>query len=95
MDELNTSHMRFNLAVYDQVTGYVRSTAGHLTTTRANVPDEENDWNQWATRLEIDVQGRLSENLTLYTKLRGYAENPQDDFLRHYDYFGKASSKRG
>ena len=59
-------------------------------TTRANVTPEENDWNQWATRLEIDVQGRLSENLKLYMKLRGYAENPQDDYLRSYDYFGGA-----
>ncbi len=64
-------------------------------TTRANVQAEENDWNQWATRLEIDVQGRLSENVTLYTKFRGYAENPQDDFLRHYDYFGNASIANG
>ena len=64
-------------------------------TTRANVQAEENDWNQWATRVEIDVQGRLSENVTLYTKLRGYAENPQDDFLRHYDYFGNASIANG
>ena len=64
-------------------------------TTRANIKAEENDWNQWATRLEIDVQGRLTENITLYSKLRGYAENPQDDFLRHYDYFGKASIANG
>ncbi len=64
-------------------------------TTRANVTAQENDWNQFATRLEIDVQGRLSENVTLYTKLRGYAENPQDDFLRSYDYFGKASIANG
>ncbi len=64
-------------------------------TTRANVKAEENDWNQFATRLEIDVQGRLSENVTLYTKFRGYAENPQDDFLRHYDYFGKAATANG
>ena len=45
--------------------------------------------------VEIDVQGRLSENVTLYTKFRGYAENPQDDFLRHYDYFGNASIANG
>ena len=45
---------------------------------------------QWATRLEIDAQGRLTENLSFYMKLRGYAENPQHDFLRSYDYFGKA-----
>jgi len=64
-------------------------------TTRANIKAEENDWNQWATRLEIDVQGRLTENITLYSKLRGYAENPQDDFLRHYDYFGKSSIANG
>ena len=45
--------------------------------------------------MEIDVQGRLSENVTLYTKVRGYAANPQDDFLRHYDYFGNASIANG
>ena len=54
------------------------------------LPAEEPDWTQWATRLEIDAQGRLTENLSFYMKLRGYAENPQHDFLRSYDYFGSA-----
>ncbi|MFL2946530.1 MAG: DUF1302 family protein [Parvibaculales bacterium] len=86
----NTSHMR-NL---DVLPAPYAGLPEH-NTTRANVKAEENDWNQWATRLEIDVQGRLSENLSMYMKMRGYAENPQDDFLRHYDNFGKASLANG
>ena len=59
-------------------------------TDRSYIQAEEPDWTQWATRLEIDVQGRLTENLSMYMKVRGYAENPQHDFLRSYDNFGAA-----
>ena len=69
--------------------------AACVGTDRSNVTPQEPDWTQWATRLELDVQGRLTENVSLYMKLRGYAENPQHDFLRSYDYFGKASIANG
>ena len=82
-----TSHIR-NL---DRIDAFAAALAGvEHTTTRANITAEEPDWTQWATRMEIDVQGRLTENVSMYMKLRGYAENPQHDFLRSYDYFGKA-----
>ena len=88
-----TTNYLANLAPLDPGDGSLSGlcAAGHCVgTTRANVTAEEPDWTQWATRLEIDAQGRLTENLSFYMKLRGYAENPQHDFLRSYDYFGKA-----
>ena len=78
-----TSHIR-NL---DRIDAFAAALAGvEHTTTRANITAEEPDWTQWATRMEIDVQGRLTENVSMYMKLRGYAENPQHDFLRSYDW---------
>ena len=94
----NTSRMRFMDKINDAgiTNAYVALTQGfENNTSRAHIQAEENDWNQWATRLEIDIQGRLSENVSLYTKLRGYAENPQDDFLRSYDYFGNSHAVNG
>ena len=80
-----TSHIR-NL---DRIDALGAALAGvEHTTTRANVPSEEPDWTQWASRVEIDVQARFTENLSGYMKIRGYQENPQHDFLRSYDNFG-------
>lgn len=57
-------------------------------TDRSNITAQEPDWTQWATRLEIDVQARFTDNLSGYMKLRGYQDNVQHDFLRSYDLFG-------
>ena len=79
----NTSHMR-NLDVLGApYTGFPEH-----NTDRSNITAQEPDWTQWATRLEIDVQARFTDNLSGYMKLRGYQENPQHDFLRSYDNFG-------
>jgi hypothetical protein len=90
--KMSTSHLG-NLAPLDPGDGSLNGLCalGHCVgTDRSNITAQEPDWTQWATRMEIDVQGRLTENLSMYMKLRGYAENPQHDFLRSYDYFGKA-----
>ena len=89
---LTTSYLANLAPLDDGVNGLAGLCAAGacVGTTRANVTAEEPDWTQWATRLEIDAQGRLTENLSFYMKLRGYAENPQHDFLKSYDYFGKA-----
>ena len=95
--KLTTSHLG-NLAPLDPGDNSLAGAcaAGHCVgTTRSNITPQEPDWTQWATRLEIDAQGRLTENLSLYMKLRGYAENPQHDFLKSYDNFGKASIANG
>lgn len=49
---------------------------------------EDPDWKQFATRVEIDVQARFTENLSGYLKLRGYREEQQEDFLKDLDAFG-------
>ena len=49
---------------------------------------EDPDWKQFATRVEIDVQARFTENLSGYLKLRGYREEHQEDFLEDFDAFG-------
>ncbi len=83
----NTSRIR-NL---DVIPAFAAALAGvEHNTTRAGITPQEPDWTQWATRLEIDVQARFTDNIKGYMKLRGYREDPQDDFLRSYDYFGKA-----
>ena len=95
--KMTTSHLG-NLAPLDDGVNGLAGLCGLglcVGTDRSNVTAQEPDWTQWATRLELDVQGRLTENVSLYMKLRGYAENPQHDFLRSYDYFGKASIANG
>ena len=95
--KMTTSHLA-NLAPLDPGDGSLSGLCGLgacVGTDRSNITAEEPDWTQWATRLEIDAQGRLTENLSIYMKLRGYAENPQHDFLRSYDNFGKASIANG
>mgnify|MGYP005691377823 CR=1 FL=1 len=90
--KMSTSHLG-NLAPLDPGDGSLSGLCGLglcVGTDRSNITAQEPDWTQWATRMEIDVQGRLTENVSMYMKLRGYAENPQHDFLRSYDYFGKA-----
>ena len=66
-----TTNYLANLAPLDPGDGSLSGlcAAGHCVgTTRANVTAEEPDWTQWATRLEIDAQGRLTENLSFYMK---------------------------
>ena len=58
------------------------------TTDRSYITPQEPDITQFATRLEIDVQARFTDNLSGYMKLRGYQDNVQHDFLRSYDLFG-------
>ncbi|MGB1117749.1 MAG: DUF1302 family protein [Parvibaculales bacterium] len=87
----NTSHTRgmdkINAAGITDA--YVATTVGiENNTTRSNITPQEPDWTQWATRLEIDVQARFTDNLSGYMKLRGYQDNVQHDFLRSYDLFG-------
>ena len=87
----NTSHTRgmdkINAAGITDA--YVAKVTGvENNTTRSNITPQEPDWTQWATRLEIDVQARFTDNLSGYMKLRGYQDNVQHDFLRSYDLFG-------
>ena len=76
-----------NLAVLDDG----ENGLGALTcdpTSRSNITAQEPDWTQFATRAEIDIQARFTENLSGYMKIRGYREEHQHDFLESYDYFG-------
>lgn len=56
--------------------------------TRPESYKQDPDWTQFATRAEIDIQARFTENLSGYMKIRGYREENQHDFLNRYDFFG-------
>ena len=74
-----------NLAVLDDGVNGLGALCGLglcVGTDRSNITAQEPDWTQWATRLELDVQARFTDNLTGYMKLRGY-QAVQHDFLRN------------
>jgi hypothetical protein len=88
--KMSTSHLG-NLAPLDDGSnglGGLCALGLCVGTDRSNITAQEPDWTQWATRLEIDVQARFTDNLSGYMKLRGYQDNVQHDFLRSYDLFG-------
>ena len=88
--KMSTSHLG-NLAPLDDGSNNLGALCGMglcVGTDRPNITAQEPDWTQWATRLEIDVQARFTDNLSGYMKLRGYQDNVQHDFLRSYDLFG-------
>lgn len=88
--KMSTSHLG-NLAPLDDGSNNLGALCGLglcVGTDRSNITAQEPDWTQWATRLEIDVQARFTDNLSGYMKLRGYQDNVQHDFLRSYDLFG-------
>ena len=88
--KMSTSHLGNLAPLDDGLNGLGGLCAAGLCvgTDRSNITAQEPDWTQWATRLEIDVQARFTDNLSGYMKLRGYQVNVQHDFLRSYDLFG-------